>query len=187
MNIQSRVLSISALVTLLTGPAFADCTALPSFSLLRSALVGAITPSAGANGGLGFNMWGTLVDNEGTVCAVAFSGSQFDSQWLGSRVISAQKANTANDFSLGHNATPGGVHFRPALHCRPPICLPQCNPAAVSTACSTAIPWIRPLPMATNPVSATRVSARLVSIQTQPAAFRSAPPQIPWSASASEA
>jgi hypothetical protein len=53
-------------------------------------------------------MWGTLVDNDGTVCAVAFSGGQFTSQWLGSRVISAQKANTANDFSLGHNATPGG-------------------------------------------------------------------------------
>jgi hypothetical protein len=115
MNIQSRVLSISALVTLLTGPAFADCTALPSFSHLRSALVGAITPSTGANGGLGFNMWGTLVDNDGTVCAVAFSGSQFDSQWLGSRVISAQKANTANDFSLGHNATPGGSAFPTGL------------------------------------------------------------------------
>jgi Haem-degrading len=115
MNIQSRVLSISALVTLLTGPAFADCTALPSFSHLRSALVGAITPSTGANGGLGFNMWGTLVDNDGTVCAVAFSGGQFDSQWLGSRVISAQKANTANDFSLGHNATPGGSAFPTGL------------------------------------------------------------------------
>jgi len=115
MNIQSRVLSISALVTLLTGPAFADCTALPSFSRLRSALAGAITPATGANGGLGFNMWGTLVDNDGTVCAVAFSGSQFDSQWLGSRVISAQKANTANDFSLGHNATPGGSLFPAGL------------------------------------------------------------------------
>jgi hypothetical protein len=113
MNIQPRMLSysIGALVTLLAGPAYADCGALPNFSQLRSALIAAITPSSGANGGLGFNMWGTLVDNDGTVCAVAFSGGQFTAQWLGSRVISAQKANTANDFSLGHNATPGGSAF----------------------------------------------------------------------------
>jgi len=34
------------------------------------------------------------------VCAVAFSGADRGSQWPGSRVISAQKANTANAFSL---------------------------------------------------------------------------------------
>lgn len=53
-----------------------------------------------ANGGLNLDMWGTIVDRSGTVCAVAFTGEKFDSQWLGSRVISAQKANTANAFSL---------------------------------------------------------------------------------------
>ncbi len=31
---------------------------------------------------------------------MAFTGDKFDSQWMGSRVISAQKANTANAFSL---------------------------------------------------------------------------------------
>jgi len=114
MNIQPRVLSysVSALITLLAGPAFADCSALPSNSQLRSALIGAIVP---ANGGLGFNMWGSIVDIDGSVCAVAFSGTQFTSQWLGSRVISAQKANTANDFSLGHNATPGSSKFPKGL------------------------------------------------------------------------
>jgi hypothetical protein len=117
MNVRRRVLSysISALVIMVAGPAFADCSALPDFSQLRSALIGAITPASGANGGLGFNMWGTLVANDGTVCAVAFSGSQGTSQWLGSRVISAQKANTANDFSLGHNATPAGSLFPSGL------------------------------------------------------------------------
>ncbi len=116
MNIQQRVVScsIGALI-LMTGPAFADCSALPDFSQLRSKLIGAITPASGANGGLGFNMWGTLVANDGTVCAVAFSGSQGTSQWLGSRVISAQKANTANDFSVGHNATPAGSMFPSGL------------------------------------------------------------------------
>ncbi|WP_369725562.1 heme-binding protein [Bradyrhizobium sp. LLZ17] len=117
MKIQPRALSysLSAVLTLVAGPALADCGSLPNLSQLRSALVGAITPTGGANGGLGFNMWGTIVDRDGTVCAVAFSGSQFTSQWLGSRVISAQKANTANDFSLGHNATPAGSAFPTGL------------------------------------------------------------------------
>src|SRR5688500_16658825 len=45
-------------------------------------------------------MWATLVNRDGIVCAVAFTGSDRGSQWPGSRVISAQKANTANSFSL---------------------------------------------------------------------------------------
>ena len=45
-------------------------------------------------------MWATVVDVDGTVCAVAFTGKAFTDQFLGSRVISAQKANTANAFSL---------------------------------------------------------------------------------------
>jgi uncharacterized protein GlcG (DUF336 family) len=52
------------------------------------------------NGGLHFQMWATVVDRSGIVRAVAFSGPGEGDQWLGSRVISAQKANTANDFSL---------------------------------------------------------------------------------------
>src|ERR1700726_768833 len=110
---KQRILScsIGALVTMVAGPAFADCSALPGFSELRSALISAITPASGPNGGLGFNMWGTIVANDGTVCAVAFSGSQYTHQWLGSRVISAQKANTANDFSLGAGTTPAASLF----------------------------------------------------------------------------
>lgn len=78
MNIQQRVIScsISALIAVVAGPALADCSALPGFSELRSALISAITPASGPNGGLGFNMWGTLVANDGTVCAVAFSGAR---------------------------------------------------------------------------------------------------------------
>jgi uncharacterized protein GlcG (DUF336 family) len=40
------------------------------------------------------------VNRDGVVCAVAFTGQKRDDQWPGSRVISAQKANTANAFSL---------------------------------------------------------------------------------------
>ena len=64
---------------------------------LKSALKGA---QAQANGGFGLNMWATLVNREGLVCAVAFTGTSWGDQWPGSRVISAQKANTANAFSL---------------------------------------------------------------------------------------
>src|SRR6185369_352903 len=39
-------------------------------------------------------------NRDGVVCAVAFTGLDRGSQWPGSRVISAQKANTANAFSL---------------------------------------------------------------------------------------
>src|SRR5438270_5867499 len=45
-------------------------------------------------------MWATVVDRDGVVCAVAFTGADRGSQWPGSRVISAQKANTANAFSI---------------------------------------------------------------------------------------
>jgi hypothetical protein len=61
----------------------------------------ALAVQASGNGGLGFNMWGTIVARDGTVCAVAFSGSHLRDQWLASRVISAQKAATANSLSLG--------------------------------------------------------------------------------------
>jgi uncharacterized protein GlcG (DUF336 family) len=74
-----------------------NCRNLPSHAELREALTGARNQ---ANGGLNLDMWGTIVDRDGIVCAVAFTGANRGSQWPGSRVISAQKANTANAFSL---------------------------------------------------------------------------------------
>ena len=73
------------------------CRVLPSHDELRAALIAA---RAQANGGLDLDMWGTIVDRDGVVCAVAFTGSDRGDQWPGSRVISAQKASTANAFSL---------------------------------------------------------------------------------------
>jgi hypothetical protein len=113
---------LGALLGCLTGPALAQstapsdlCKSLPGWSALKSALGKSITAATGLNGGLGFNMWGTIVAADGTVCAVAFSGSSYTSQWLGSRVISAQKASTGNDFSLGSGSTPGGSLFPTGL------------------------------------------------------------------------
>lgn len=54
---------------------------------------------ASDNGGLGLDMWGTVVNADGRVCAVAKTGSNLGNQWLASRVISAQKAYTADSLS----------------------------------------------------------------------------------------
>lgn len=70
---------------------------LPTHSETKAALVNVVTEN---NGGFGFNMWTTIVDRDGVVMTVAFSGNDRGDQWPGSRVISAQKANTANAFSL---------------------------------------------------------------------------------------
>jgi uncharacterized protein GlcG (DUF336 family) len=74
-----------------------QCAGLPSHSALRNALNFARHQ---ANGGFGLDMWATVVNRDGVVCGVAFTGSDRGDQWPGSRVISAQKANTANAFSL---------------------------------------------------------------------------------------
>lgn len=78
------------------------CKGLPSHGELTQALKASVVPTGGVddNGGFNLNMWATAVNRDGVVCAVTFSGDDRGSQWPGSRVISAQKANTANSFSL---------------------------------------------------------------------------------------
>jgi len=84
-----------------SDPAFANCAAIDAavpgsvHSALSAALIAARSPAVGLNN----HMWGTIVDRDGVVCAVAKTGAA-GAQWPGSRVISAQKANTANAFSL---------------------------------------------------------------------------------------
>jgi uncharacterized protein GlcG (DUF336 family) len=70
---------------------------LPAHATLRGQLRAVLEEQ---NGGLGFEMWATILDRNGKVVDVVFSGEQRGDQWPGSRVISAQKANTANAFSL---------------------------------------------------------------------------------------
>ncbi len=95
------------LVGFLTGPSAvvvrADdavanaCKDVPTQAALKTALTAGRMQ---ANGGFNLDMWGTVVNRDGVVCAVAFTGTDRGQQWPGSRVISAQKANTANAFSL---------------------------------------------------------------------------------------
>ena len=86
----SATFSVSAFAADRSG---VTCANLPTFADLQAALAIAVPGAAG----LGLPMWATLVDSSGRVCAVAkLNGSD---PWPGSRVISAQKANTANAFS----------------------------------------------------------------------------------------
>ena len=99
------VLSISMVITAgvagaqgVNNESKSGCKDLPSHDQLKAALTAArMNPD---NGGLDLAMWGTIVDRDGVVCAVAFTGADRGDQWPGSRVISAQKASTANAFSL---------------------------------------------------------------------------------------
>jgi uncharacterized protein GlcG (DUF336 family) len=99
-----RILICAALTVTLTSLGYAQgdsnsnaCRDLPSYSALKAALK---TARGQANGGFNLDMWATVVNRDGVVCAVAFTGNDTGDQWPGSRVISAQKANTANAFSL---------------------------------------------------------------------------------------
>jgi hypothetical protein len=95
-----RKITFSALAFFLsatTAMAAAICKDLPSYDAVKQALTEARKQD---NGGFNLDMWGTVVDRSGVVCSVVYTGEAFDSQWLGSRIISAQKANTANAFSL---------------------------------------------------------------------------------------
>jgi hypothetical protein len=85
----------------------ATCADLPDQAELQGALDSVVVD--GGNAGLANEMWGTIVDRDGIVCAVAFTGDELGDQWPGSRVISAQKANTANAFSLPPDAGFGGA------------------------------------------------------------------------------
>jgi uncharacterized protein GlcG (DUF336 family) len=71
--------------------------------------------------GLNNHYWAAVVNREGTVCAVTYSGRYRNSQWLLSRQIAAAKAFTANGLSLEdapvstaqlyHRVQPGGPLF----------------------------------------------------------------------------
>src|SRR3954463_14042762 len=88
---------------LLLGNCFAqtnaDCNSLPNFNQLKDALSKVVKEGKEANSGLGNPQWGAIVNRDGVVCAVVFTGQDRSAEWPGSRLISAEKANTANAFS----------------------------------------------------------------------------------------
>lgn len=110
-----------------------DCAQLPKHADLKKALVEARKAD---NGGFNLDMWGTVVDRSGVVCAVAFTGQEVGDQWPGSRVISAQKANTANAFSLPKLALSTANLYAPTQPGASLFGLQESNPVNVSLATS---------------------------------------------------
>ena len=100
-------LSLSALTLAAQSSAgqVQGCFGLPGYAALQSAIAQA---TAAETSGLNNQMWATIVNRDGVVCAVAFSGTNRGAQWPGSRAISAQKANTANSFSLDASSNSNG-------------------------------------------------------------------------------
>ncbi len=101
-RVGASLLAASSALVLTASVTFADpnpdaCKDLPTYAQLKTALQAVV--AGGNNGGLGNDMWATVVNRDGIVCAVAATGADRGDQWPGSRVISAQKANTANAFS----------------------------------------------------------------------------------------
>ncbi|MDJ0909188.1 MAG: heme-binding protein [Woeseiaceae bacterium] len=73
-----------------------QCGHLPDHDTLKMALMDAV---AVETSGYDFHMWAVLVNRDGIVCAVVFSGPDRAAQLPGARVVSAQKAYAANSFS----------------------------------------------------------------------------------------
>lgn len=73
---------------------------LPNHSELRRALKSVV--GAEINGGAGLNFWGVVVDRDGIVRTVAFSGRNRSSQLPIGRVVTAAKASTVNALSLNN-------------------------------------------------------------------------------------
>jgi hypothetical protein len=127
----------------------ADCTDLPSYADLRQTLQTVV--DGGKNAGVGNQMWGTIVDRDGIVCAVAFTGDARGDQAPGSRLLSAAKANTANAFSLSFCC--GGALSSGNLY---GMVLEQ----AACSACGRAVRWTPALPTAAAPTLTDRGTIR---------------------------
>ena len=113
------------------GLAGSSCNDLPDDAALQAALNAA---RAEANGGFDLDMWGTIVNRDGKVCRVAFTGGDRGDQWPGSRAISAQKANTANSFSLPGLALSTANLFSPVQPGGSLFGLQHSNPVATGVA-----------------------------------------------------
>src|SRR5438552_18579731 len=85
-----------------------DCSKLPNHAKMKAVHTSTVQEGQDANGGLGNQMWGTIVNRNGIVCAVVFTGPNRAAQWPGSRLISAAKANTANALSTNNFALSSG-------------------------------------------------------------------------------
>jgi len=109
------VLSIAALVwSQAQAKPKAGCAGLPDHSQLRAAVQAVMKLGKDKTTGLGNPRWAAVVNRDGLVCSVAFSGEQRSDQWPGSRAIAAEKASTANALSTPTFALATGNLFAAA-------------------------------------------------------------------------
>src|SRR5947209_4602297 len=90
----SRMRMVSILV-MMAGAAAAQqkprpppgCDSLPDHARLRAALQAIVKEGKEQNTGMGNQEWAAVVNRDGLVCAIVFSGPDRSVQWPGSRVI----------------------------------------------------------------------------------------------------
>lgn len=75
------------------------CPDLPDAAHLKQVVQSVVREGASKNGGMGNQEWAAVVNRQGIVCAIIFSGTVASDAWPGSRVIAGEKANTANGLS----------------------------------------------------------------------------------------
>jgi uncharacterized protein GlcG (DUF336 family) len=97
MAVGSGCASDSAVAPIAANQQAEAARGFPDYNTFKNALTAVRRED---NGGFNLDMWATMVDRSGKVVAVTFTGAREGDQWQGSRVISAQKANTGNAFSL---------------------------------------------------------------------------------------
>ena len=93
----------SAAMASTAAHAWDSCEGYTDAGRVQAALSAAVKTVSAYHAGLGNNMWATVVDANGVVCLVVNTSGgagQVESIWLAGRVLSAQKANTANALSL---------------------------------------------------------------------------------------
>src|SRR3954468_1493999 len=142
---------IPRLYLLISGAALASTAALSpsdaqaqvscpvSHDQLADALKKSVKASGGpANGGYDTHEWAAIVSRDGTVCAVAFSGSKPDDQWPGSRAIAMEKANTANAFSVKQMAIATANVFAPAQPGQPLFSITGASPPSAEATAGDA-------------------------------------------------
>lgn len=91
--------AIAAAAGLLAAQPSPGCAGLPDAARLRQVVQSVVKEGASKNGGMGNQEWAAIVNRDGIVCAIVFSGTTRADQWPGSRMIAAEKANTANALS----------------------------------------------------------------------------------------
>jgi uncharacterized protein GlcG (DUF336 family) len=91
-----------------------QCAAVPNHDKLKAALTSVVKQGKEANSGMGNPEWAAVVNRDGIVCAVVFSGPDRSAEWPGSRLIAAEKANTANALSGPNFAFSTANLFTPA-------------------------------------------------------------------------